>query len=92
MSRPKSGKAFADDLNVFHEFDRLAEQQDIMVELATCRDRVHQWGYQNRVEFDGTKEHFVIVHPTRGEGDPFKLLGLVFDCKLRMDEAVDAII
>ena len=32
MSRPKSGKAFADDLNVFHEFDRLAEQQDIMVE------------------------------------------------------------
>ena len=43
-------------------------------------------------EFDGTKEHFDIVHPTRGEGDPFKLLGLVFDCKLRMDEAVGAII
>ena len=92
MSRPKSGKAFADDLNVFHEFDRRAAEIDIMEELASCRDRVHHWGYQNRVEFDGTKEHFVIVHPTRGVGNAFKLLGLVYDCKLKMDEAVDAII
>ena len=72
MLRPKSGKAFADDLNVFHEFDRLTNEEDIIEELASCRDRVHQWGYRNRVEFGGTKAHFVIAHPTRGEGDAFK--------------------
>ena len=75
MSLSKSGKSFADDLNVFHEFDRRAAEIDIMEETASCRDRVHQWGYQNRVEFDGTKEHFVIVHPPRGVGNAFKLLG-----------------
>ena len=32
------------------------------------------------------------MHPTHGEGDAFKLLGLIFDFKLKMDEKIDAII
>ena len=92
MLRPKSGKAFADDLNVFHEFDRLEQTSTIMAQLQLCRDRVHEWGYRNRVEFDGTKEFFVTVHPTRGVGNDFKILGLVFDCKLHMEAAIAAIL
>ena len=42
--------------------------------------------------FDAGKEHFVIVHPTSGVGEDFKLLGLVFDHKLRMDSGVEAIL
>lgn len=63
-----------------------------MQELASCRDRVHQLEYRKRVEFDGPKEHFVIVHPTRGTGNAFKLFALFYDHKLRTREAVDAII
>ena len=92
MLAPESGKAFADDLNVFQEFDRLVPERRIVHKLHECRDEVHAWGQRNRVEFDAGKEHFVILHPTSGVGDDFKLLGLVFDHKLRMNSGVEAIL
>jgi len=92
MLTPKSGKVFADDLNVFNDFDHQVPDHRIMHKLHEFRDEVHAWGQRNRVEFDAGKEHFVIVHPTRGVGEDFKLLGLVFDHKLRMDSGVDAIL
>jgi hypothetical protein len=42
--------------------------------------------------FDPTKEHFAVIHHVFGEGDDFKLLGVVFDVKLSMSSAVDAIV
>ena len=42
ISRPKSGKGFTDDLNVFYELDRRAAEVDTMEALASCRDHVHQ--------------------------------------------------
>ena len=34
-------------------------------------------------------EHVVVLHPTLGEGDPVKLLGLLVDHKLVMDAGIE---
>ena len=49
-------------------------------------------GRTNRVAFDPTKEHLVILHPLSGEGDTFRLLGCYVDVKLVMDQAIDKIL
>ena len=54
--------------------------------------KVHKWGRINRVSFDAGKEHIIILHPIHGEGDPFKLLGCLVDCKLVMQQAVERIL
>ena len=56
------------------------------------RRATHKWGKMNRVTFDGEKEHIIILHPIHGEGDSFKLLGCLMDCKLQMLQAIDAIL
>ena len=83
---------FADDLNVFQKFNKDVENQDISQRMHICRTRVHKWGRQNRVAFDPSKEHVVIIHPIYGSGDPFKLLGCQVDCKLLMQDAIDGIL
>ena len=86
------GKAFADDLNAFPTFSRTTNRNVIMKQLRACQQKAHDWGGLNRVEFDNTKEAFVILHPSIGEGETFRLLGLMVDCKLRMKDAVDALL
>ena len=83
---------FADDLNVFQKFDRLASNGEITSQLEKCRTAVHKWGRTNRVSFDASKEHMVVMHPVLAYGDPLKLLGLLMDTKLVMRMAVDAIL
>ena len=82
---------FADDLSVFQAFDRHEENNVLIRRLGICRERVHKWGRLNRVAFDATKEHLAILHPYSGEGDDFKLLGCMFDCKLTMRQAIERI-
>ena len=83
---------FADDLSVFQKFDKHVPGEDIMSRMQKCRERVHSWGRTNRVAFDPSKEHQVILHSIFGKGEPFKLLGCMIDCKLLMHEAIDKII
>ena len=83
---------FADDLSVFQKFDRRVPNSECLKVSHVCRDRVHKWGRANRVAFDPGKEHAVILHPQMAEGDPFKLLGLLVDCKLTMLPAVEKIL
>ena len=80
---------FADDLNVFQKFDRGVENSKSQDAMACCRSKAHQWGKVNRVTFDAGKEHIIVIHPVQGEGDPFKLLGCLVDCKLVMQQAVE---
>jgi hypothetical protein len=82
------GKIFADDLNVFKEFDIATPSAEMLRSMAVCRERVHKWGRTNRVSFDAGKEHIVVIHPIFGEGDPFKLLGCLTDCKLQMQSKI----
>ena len=63
---------FADDSNVFQVFARTCPIEDIYTSLQTCRARVHDWGRNNRVIFDVTKEHLQIIHPILGRGEDFK--------------------
>ena len=63
-----------------------------MDKLQGCRHEMHTWGRRNRVEFDAAKEPFVILHPTSDVDDDFKLLGLIFDHKLRMDSEIEVIL
>ena len=47
---------FADDLNMFQEFDRRLPLDDVMSKLTQCRTNVHKWGRMNRVSFDAEKD------------------------------------
>ena len=80
---------FADDLNVFQEFDRLVPLPTVVSTLEICRKRVHAWGRTNRVTFDPGKEHLVIMHPSLGHGAAFRLLGCTMDTDLRMHSAIE---
>ena len=53
---------------------------------------MHAWGVRNRVIFDAGKEHFNVIHTRNGEGDSFKLLGCVTDCKLEMRMQIDHVL
>ena len=84
--------AFADDMNVFKQFDTDMDNEVVLEDMQRTRRNVHKWGRQNRVIFDAGKEHLVVLHPLSGEGDAFKLLGCMVDTKLTMQYAVDAIL
>ena len=43
---------FADDLNVFQEFDRNMTNEEYSEVMAKCRVRIYKWGKMNRVAFD----------------------------------------
>ena len=82
---------FADDLNVFQQFDQRTPLNEVKNVLEKCRDRVHTWGKANRVSFDAAKEHFIVLHPSAGSGPAFKLLGPLIDTDLRMHSCIDQI-
>ena len=86
------GKAFADDLNVFQAFETSESAAVMQEDMDKCRQRVHKWGRRNRVKFDAQKEHIIIIHPIQADGDSFKLLGCLVDCKLLMDQAIEEIL
>ena len=83
---------FADDLNVFQEFDRREDLAKVQDTLQQCRERVHKWGKTNRVSFDPAKEHLVVLHPSAYHGAAFKLLGCMVDTDLAMESAIDQLI
>ena len=83
---------FADDLSAFKKFALDVATDDVIEDLQRCRREVHRWGNRNRVVFDAGKEHLAIIHPSRGFGNSFKLLGCMIDVKLHMDEAIDLVV
>ena len=83
---------YADDLNVFKKFDRATPNDEIVENMQTCRQDVHRWGKRNRVSFDPAKEHILIIHPASGDGEVFRLLGCMTDCKLTMVPAIEKIL
>jgi hypothetical protein len=83
---------FADDLNVFQEFDRTKNLAEVQDTLQQCREKVHKWGKANRVSFDPSKEHLVVLHPSDYHGPSFKLLGLMVDTDLAMESAIDLLL
>ena len=83
---------FADDLNVFKQFDLDTTNSDIVDDMSLCKTSVHKWGVRNRVAFDAGKEHIIIIHPQDGQGDNFKLLGCLIDVALTMNAEIDYLV
>ncbi len=80
---------FADDFNCWKGF-RNTERRSLPVELRHeiesrgAQQDLHKWGAANRVIFDPSKEEFILIRRRNALGNPFKLLGLVFDPQLLM--------
>jgi len=80
---------YADDLNAFKLFEQHVSDQSIMNDLGQGQRELHMWGAANQVTFDPGKESFHILSRAHPLGDSFRILGLTFDCKLLMHEAID---
>ena len=57
-------------------------------ECEDCQVSLHTWGRANVVRFDAGKECFHIIHRTCDYGEDVALLGVLFDCQLRMGSTV----
>ncbi len=63
-----------------------------MTHIDSCQAELHAWGRANRVAFDPSKESRHILSRTSPCGNSFKLLGIVHDPKLIMDEALQQLV
>ena len=81
---------YADDLNAWNSIAADISDAQAFQSLRECQSSLHAWGRANRVRFDVEKEHFHILSHTRPAGENFKILGVVFDPKLLMHEAVES--
>ena len=79
---------FADDLNCFKEFDCLGSDDSLLANLRECQQELHRWGAHQQVTFDPSKESFHILDRERPVGESFRLLGVLFDTKLTMRDAI----
>ncbi len=79
---------FADDFNSWKRFSAALALSDMLDECRLCQGSLHAWGRANSVKFDPSKESFHILHRSRSFGDDFLLLGVMFDCELRMHSAI----
>ena len=79
---------FADDLNAWRSFCRSTKNIQIVRAMKSCQARLHSWGDANRVEFDSSKESMTILSRQEPWGNSFKLLGVIFDAGLYMEEAI----
>ena len=82
--------AFADDLNAMFAVPQQTSSEDVFSKLRVCQASLHHWGRSLRVKFDASKEKFCILSRSCPVGSDFKLLGVVFDCKLVMSNAVES--
>ena len=89
--------AFADDLNCWKAFARcppdpgvhgpLPSHGPVLADLRSVQRELHLWGDANQVTFEPSKESFHVLHRHLFFGQPFKVLGCLFDPQLRMTAA-----
>jgi hypothetical protein len=82
--------AFADDLNAMLVTSN-STSNDIALDVLSCQASLHKWGADNRVKFDPGKEHLCILSRMHPFGNDFELFGVMFDCQLIMEKAVDTV-
>lgn len=83
---------FADDLNAFCTFDRAEPAEEVRRRAGECQQKVHAWGAANQVTFDAGKESIHVLSTTCQAEAVFKILGVRFDAKLLMREAVEELV
>ena len=83
---------FADDLPVMTHRALHVSDGIVLKDLDDIQYRTHEWGMRNQVELDPSKEYLKIIHPARGLGDDFKLLGIIFDEVLSMMPCIQEVL
>ena len=63
-----------------------------MSTLHECQSALRAWGERSNIVVDADEEVFVTVSRTSGKKEQFKLLGVLFDNKLVMDDAVSKVV
>ena len=79
---------YADDLNAYKEVERTVRNTEALKGAKACQTELHTWGRANQVTFDATKESMHVLCDKNPEGEDYKLLGVHFDCQLKMEGAV----
>ena len=79
---------YADDLNAFREYPSSVDNNYVLRGMEKVQYGLHVCGKANGVRFDATKESFHILLRTTPYGGDFKHLGITFDPKLSMHDAV----
>ena len=82
---------FADDLNCFQAFSANATAEEVYEPLQNCQKVLHEWGAANHVKFDADKETLHVLHRRSPAGESFKVLGVLWDTKLLMDEECEEV-
>ena len=80
---------FADDLNAFKEYPLNTLVETIEAAMRRCQLELHKWGAANQVVFDAGKEHMAILSHIQPLGENFRLLGVLFDTRLSMSQAIN---
>ena len=79
---------FADDLNAWRSYKQNHINATTLKHGRQCQQELHKWGRANQASSDETKESFSVVSLTNPEGPSFKLLGVLFDTRLKLEEAI----
>jgi hypothetical protein len=83
---------YADDLNAYKEFPGTTANENAMIAVDRVQDELHHWGKANQVKFDPSKESKHVLSRTDPFGVNFKLLGIEYDCRLCMADAVRSLV
>ena len=83
---------YADDLNAFREFPGDTKNRLVKKCVDSCQQELHKWGRANRVTFEAKKESKHVLSRTDPAGPNFKLLGVVFDCRLCMADTIQSLV
>ena len=79
---------FADDLNAWQRFEAGTFADTMLKSMKNSQKELHAWGVANQISFDTSKEHSLILNRQKPRRENIKLLGVEFDCKLFMNDAV----
>ena len=82
---------FADDFNAFRPFPLNAPNKVVIRTAEECQQELHKWGRANQVQFDPGKESLHVISHHCPAGSNFKILGLSFDCRLTMQDAISGL-
>ena len=78
---------FADDLNAFRLVDAGLTDDEVLILMSVCQQKLHSWGEANGVCFDSSKESMHIMSASRPFGENFKLRRVVpivnYSCRKR---------
>ena len=83
---------YADDLNAYKSFKLKAPSEEVLAECQANQRHLHKRGGANEVAFDPGKGSMHIVSHSQPAGGNFKILGVDYDCRLVMADAVHAVV